>query len=142
MRSTCRLHPAWQRRVVGSLRAAFSNCQFVVSTHSPLVFPQRGADQRRRAARQLQVPRARLADEQRQQRDPRGGDGCLRAPQKVARAFDEARALLNAGLLAEARTLGLDELGRSVTEHDTEWIRLSTELDVLERIDAPHHERA
>ncbi len=31
------LHPQWQRRVISSLEETFSNCQFVVTTHSPLV---------------------------------------------------------------------------------------------------------
>ncbi|MGI6657191.1 MAG: AAA family ATPase [Desulfobulbus sp.] len=31
------LHPKWQREVLGRLRSIFQNCQFVVTTHSPLV---------------------------------------------------------------------------------------------------------
>ena len=31
------LHPKWQRDVLGRLRTVFKNCQFVVTTHSPLV---------------------------------------------------------------------------------------------------------
>ena len=31
------LHPAWQKRVVGDLQAAFPNIQFIVTTHAPLV---------------------------------------------------------------------------------------------------------
>ncbi len=31
------LHPKWQRDVLGRLRMVFRNCQFVVTTHSPLV---------------------------------------------------------------------------------------------------------
>jgi predicted ATP-binding protein involved in virulence len=31
------LHPAWQQRVIGSLRRAFPNLQFIVTTHSPQV---------------------------------------------------------------------------------------------------------
>lgn len=31
------LHPKWQRDVMGRLRGVFQNCQFVVTTHSPLV---------------------------------------------------------------------------------------------------------
>ncbi|ART78930.1 AAA family ATPase [Oceanisphaera avium] len=31
------LHPAWQQRVLSSLRSAFPNIQFIVSTHSPQV---------------------------------------------------------------------------------------------------------
>jgi predicted ATP-binding protein involved in virulence len=31
------LHPAWQQRVIGSLRRAFPKLQFIVTTHSPQV---------------------------------------------------------------------------------------------------------
>lgn len=31
------LHPAWQRKVIPRLTETFPNCQFIVSTHSPLV---------------------------------------------------------------------------------------------------------
>lgn len=31
------LHPTWQRRVAGALRAAFPNLQFIVTSHSPQV---------------------------------------------------------------------------------------------------------
>jgi predicted ATP-binding protein involved in virulence len=34
------LHPQWQRQVVPCLEAAFPNCQFIVSTMSPLVVSQ------------------------------------------------------------------------------------------------------
>lgn len=31
------LHPKWQRDVLGRLRSVFKNCQFIITTHSPLV---------------------------------------------------------------------------------------------------------
>lgn len=31
------LHPSWQREIIPKLEKTFSNCQFIVSTHSPLV---------------------------------------------------------------------------------------------------------
>lgn len=31
------LHPAWQMKVIGILRDLFPNCQFFISTHSPIV---------------------------------------------------------------------------------------------------------
>lgn len=135
------LHPAWQRRVVGSLRTAFPSCQFVVSTHSPLVLSEVPTS----AVVLLDNFKFHAPGSPTSGRDSNAileeVMGVSERPERVARAFDEARALLDAGRLAEARAR-LDELGRSVTEHDTEWIRLSTELDVLERIDAPHHEGA
>lgn len=32
------MHPQWQRKVLGRLRKIFPNCQFVITTHSPVVF--------------------------------------------------------------------------------------------------------
>ena len=34
------LHPEWQRKVIPCLRKTFPNCQFFISTHSPLVLNQ------------------------------------------------------------------------------------------------------
>lgn len=34
------LHPRWQRHVIPRLRKTFPNCQFIVTTHSPLVLSQ------------------------------------------------------------------------------------------------------
>lgn len=31
------LHPTWQRRIIGNLRQTFPGCQFILTTHSPLV---------------------------------------------------------------------------------------------------------
>lgn len=34
------LHPKWQRTVVGNLKKTFPNCQFVLTTHSPIVISE------------------------------------------------------------------------------------------------------
>jgi predicted ATP-binding protein involved in virulence len=34
------LHPAWQRRTVGTLQKTFPNCQFIVTTHSPQIISE------------------------------------------------------------------------------------------------------
>jgi len=34
------LHPEWQRTVISNLRAAFRNCQFILTTHSPTVLSE------------------------------------------------------------------------------------------------------
>ncbi len=38
------LHPAWQRMIIPSLRAAFPNSQFIVSTHSPQIISHVSAE--------------------------------------------------------------------------------------------------
>jgi predicted ATP-binding protein involved in virulence len=39
------LHPQWQRHVVGDLKAAFPNIQFVATTHSPFIVQSLQADE-------------------------------------------------------------------------------------------------
>ena len=34
------MHPSWQRRILGALRTAFPNIQFIVTTHSPQVLSE------------------------------------------------------------------------------------------------------
>ena len=34
------MHPSWQRRILGALRATFPNVQFIVTTHSPQVLSE------------------------------------------------------------------------------------------------------
>jgi len=38
------LHPQWQIEVIGRLERTFPNCQFIITTHSPLVIQQVKAD--------------------------------------------------------------------------------------------------
>ena len=34
------LHPTWQRSVIGNLNKTFPNCQFILTTHSPIVISE------------------------------------------------------------------------------------------------------
>ncbi len=61
--------------------------------------------------------------------------GVPERPEDVARAFDEVRDLIDDERFAEARAR-LDALRDRVTEHDGEWLQLSTRAHVLERFDA------
>ncbi len=129
------LHPAWQRRVLGRLRATFPNCQFVVTTHSPQVLsevpndavvlvkdftfarpaaPTAGRDTNAILSEAMEVPERPEA-----QRD----------------AIREVSSLLDAGRYGEARSM-LDALARSVTERDREVVGLRTMLHFLEGDDA------
>jgi hypothetical protein len=38
------LHPQWQREIIGKLTKTFPNCQFIVSTHSPLILGEVSAN--------------------------------------------------------------------------------------------------
>ncbi len=129
------LHPAWQRKVLGRLRATFPNCQFVVTTHSPQVLsevpndavvlvkdfqfvhpgaPTSGRDSNAILAEAMDTPERPEA-----QRD----------------AVREVAALIDAGRYDEAQSK-LDALARAVTERDREVVGLRTMLHFLEGGDA------
>ena len=42
MKSTCNLHPSWQRKLIGFLSGIFKNTQFIATAHSPLVVQAAG----------------------------------------------------------------------------------------------------
>jgi predicted ATP-binding protein involved in virulence len=129
------LHPAWQRRVLGRLRATFPNCQFIVTTHSPQVLseapndavvlvkdfrflhagaPTAGRDSNAILAEAMDTPERPEA-----QRD----------------ALQAVSALLDAGLYTQART-ALDALAQAVTDRDRDVVGLRTMLHFLEGEDA------
>lgn len=39
------LHPKWQKEIVDDLKRTFPNCQFIVSTHSPLIIQSLNAEE-------------------------------------------------------------------------------------------------
>jgi predicted ATP-binding protein involved in virulence len=133
------LHPAWQRRVLASMRATFPNCQLIVTTHSPQVLsevpndavvlvkdfqffrpaaPTEGRDSNSILWEVLEVP-AR--------------------PEHTVNELDAISGLLDDGKASEARER-LEQLARALTERDTEIGRLRSLLDVTERLDASDHE--
>jgi predicted ATP-binding protein involved in virulence len=135
------LHPAWQRRVLASMRATFPNCQFIVTTHSPQVLsevpndavvlvkdfqffrpaaPTEGRDTNSILWEVLEVP-AR--------------------PAQTVTEIDAITGLLDEGKSSEARER-LDRLAKALTERDPEVGRLRSLIDVTERLDANDHEGA
>lgn len=135
------LHPAWQRRVLTSMRSTFPNCQLIVTTHSPQVLsevpndavvlvkdfqffrpaaPTEGRDTNSILWEVLEVP-AR--------------------PAHTVAELDAITSLLDDGRSEEARER-LDQLAKALTERDTEIGRLRSLLDVTERIDASDHKGA
>jgi hypothetical protein len=129
------LHPAWQRRVLPSLRRTFPNCQFIVTTHSPQVISEVPTD----AVVLLSDFKFYPPPTPTSGRDSNAilelVLGVPDRPEDVARAFDEVRDLIDDERFAEARAR-LDALRDRVTEHDGEWLQLSTRAHVLERFDA------
>ena len=129
------LHPAWQRRVLGRLRATFPNCQFIVTTHSPQVLseapndavvlvkdfrflhpgaPTAGRDSNAILAEAMDTPGR---------------------PEAQRNALQAVSALLDAGLYAQARA-ALDALAQAVTDRDRDVVGLRTMLHFLEGEDA------
>jgi predicted ATP-binding protein involved in virulence len=135
------LHPAWQRRVLPSLRRTFPNCQFVVTTHSPQVISEVPND----AVVLLQDFKFSPPPTPTSGRDSNAileqVMGVPERPEDVARAFDEVRDLIDDERFEEARAR-LEALRERVTEHDGEWLQLSTRVHVLEHFDAPDHQGA
>ncbi len=39
------LHPKWQKEIAGNLKKTFPNCQFIISTHSPLIIQSLDAEE-------------------------------------------------------------------------------------------------
>ena len=111
------LHPAWQRKILGTLMETFPACQFVVTTHSPQVIGGVEAHHVRlltlgeNGIRKVSQPIA-----------SKGRDsnyvlkGILDTPERdddVSRLFDEFDDHVDAGNLDDAE-LVLDKLGKAV----------------------------
>ena len=135
------LHPAWQRRVLPSLRRTFPHCQFIVTTHSPQVISEVPND----AVVLLRDFKFYPPPTPTSGRDSNAilkqVTGVSERPEDVARAFDEVRDLIDDEHFEEARAR-LEALRERVTEHDGEWLQLSTRVHVLEHFDAPDHQGA
>jgi predicted ATP-binding protein involved in virulence len=131
------LHPAWQRRVLASLRSTFPNCQLIVTTHSPQVLSE--------------VPNEAVVlveDFQflRPGAPTAGRDSnailaeVMGTPERAATQLGAIHAistLLDEGKHAEAR-VKLDALARELSEGDREVVGLRTMLHFLEGADEAH----
>jgi len=125
------LHPAWQRSILDSLCRAFPACQFIVTTHSPIVLGTVLAES------------IRLLDDFRliEVAGPtRGRDanailaevmGVSARPDHVLHEVAEASRCIDEHDLEGARRR-LDHLEHTLGWNDTEVIRLRTRLDFLE----------
>ena len=123
------LHPAWQRRIVANLAAAFPKCQFVATTHSPQVIGEMEHDR-------IQI----VADGQVYAPSHSFGVDSSRVLEEIMGA--EPRTKEVAALLSKiSRTIGDDryddaralsaELSRRLGENDPEVTRVRTLLDFM-----------
>ncbi len=101
------LHPNWQRAIIGNLNKTFPNCQFVLTTHSPIVISEspdllcysldNGVLQRLDNLYGMDVNQVLLQD---MDANIRNAD--------IQEAFDDLRDNLQDGKLDEAKTLLAD----------------------------------
>ncbi len=125
------LHPAWQRRVLPRLRAAFPRSQFIVTTHSPQVVASVPAES-------VVVLKDFVARRQWHPTEGRDSNAILREvfgdpsrPQEAAAEIDAVRALIDAEQLDEARAR-LKTLAAKFSEQDDDVLDLRTRLDFAE----------
>ena len=111
------LHPAWQRKILGTLTETFPACQFVVTTHSPQVIGGVEAHHVR-----LLTPAENGIRKVSQPIASKGRDsnfvlkGILDTPERdddVSRLFDEFDDHIDAGNLVDAEFV-LEKLGKAV----------------------------
>ena len=135
------LHPAWQRRVLASMRSTFPNCQLIVTTHSPQVLSEVPNDAVV-LVKDFQFFRPAAPTEGRDTNSILWEVLEVSArPAQTVTELDAINSLLDEGKSDEARER-LDHLAKTLTERDTEIGRLRSLLDVTERLDASDHEGA
>jgi predicted ATP-binding protein involved in virulence len=125
------LHPAWQRRVLPSLRQAFPRTQWIVTTHSPHVVSSVDAA----AVVLLEGGGARRANQRTAGRD---ANAILRevfgVPERPERDSEEVRAILRLiddAQLEQAKER-LETLAGRLSEADEAVVMLRTRLDFAE----------
>ena len=125
------LHPRWQRKVVPQLQKTFPNCQFIVTTHSPLVLSS--------------VPHKNviiLEDFQSVKITPHtfGRDnnsilydlmGVKQRPEAIQQQLDKVYDLIDEEKKDEARTL-LKELSKDLGENDVAIVQANVSLDFMD----------
>lgn len=123
------LHPSWQRGVLGSLRAAFPNIQFIVTTHSPQVLASAEPSWIRVLGESgATIPgHSRGKDTNAILRELMGG---LERPRETTEKLANLERSIEAGNLEAARAL-LDELKRQLG-HDEALLGLEWELHASE----------
>ena len=131
------LHPAWQRRVLASLRRTFPNCQLIVTTHSPQVLSEVPNEAVVLVENfQFVRPGAPTAG-----RDSNAIlSEVMGTPERPATQLGVIRAistLIDEGRNAEAR-VKLDALAQEISEQDREVVGLRSMLHFLEGEDEAH----
>lgn len=110
------LHPSWQKRVVGDLKATFPRVQFVCSTHSPFIVQSLESDELINLDRPTDLNLQNLGIEE-------ISEGVMGIAHKKSKAFTDMEEVA-------ARYFELVNEGRS-TEDSEELQRIKNELDEM-----------
>lgn len=131
------LHPNWQRAIVGNLNRTFPNCQFVLTTHSPIVISEspnllcyslnNGELQKLDNLYGMDVNQVLLQDM----------DAGIRNAE-IQQAFDDLRDTLQEGRLSDAKGL-LDELEQKIAIDNLELSKAKLLIKRLEAQRAANH---
>ncbi|MCP4702059.1 MAG: AAA family ATPase [Gammaproteobacteria bacterium] len=124
------LHPRWQRKVIPKLRKAFPRCQFIITTHSPLVLSE--------VRRENVVV---LEDFKRIENTPhtfgRDGNSILyelmgveERPKKIKQQLEQVDRLIDENKSKEAKAL-LKKLSKDMGENDMAIVSAYAELDFM-----------
>lgn len=127
------LHPAWQRNILLKLQKTFPNCQFIVTTHSPLVLA------RVRPGQVILLEAFEMADKS---CHTFGRDvnailyelmGVRDRPEEMQARIDEIYELIDEYEMDEAK-LKLRELSEDLGENDVEIVRAHTHINFMEEM--------
>lgn len=127
------LHPHWQRRVVGDLRRAFPNLQFIATTHSPQILASLATSEEARVIE--------LRDGGASRRQTYGMDSNAiltdvmntpERPEEVAHQLAHVNELIDADRTKEAEQ-EIQRLEDRLGSDDTALVRLRAELRFLHR---------
>jgi predicted ATP-binding protein involved in virulence len=124
------LHPSWQRRIIEDLTRPFPKCQFIVTTHSPLVLSSVEADNiylldgeqatRPSAATFGRDSNAVLSEVM----------DVTERPRPIMDALEKIAHLIDTEKLKQARE-ELKSLSTTLGSHDSEIVRLNAFIDFL-----------
>lgn len=128
------LHPRWQREVLGRLMFVFPNCQFIVTTHSPMVLGEAKA----RCIRFLEYQDGKVIATTPQEAYGMDANRVLQelmgSPvrnQKIEQKLQELFKVLDDEEFDKARAM-IRELSEPLGQHDPELTRASSLIHFLE----------
>ncbi|MDM8565461.1 AAA family ATPase [Candidatus Halobeggiatoa sp. HSG11] len=122
------LHPSWQRKIVPCLMEIFPNCQFIISTHSPLIL---GTIQHESVTILDNFQPIKITPH------TLGRDnnsilydlmGVTKRPEKIQKQLDKFYELLDEDKKEEAQNI-LDDLSKDLGEDDTTIVKARVDLD-------------